>query len=210
MSGPRLTVRAFAELLALPAYAQLRILEEQKYPRNEPQSFKLPYYSPALTAIREFYRAQNDPLVLAKARQTMANIKLPSKRSNNLRVVNQFEGSKEAVRLLTPRSLFSRTAILGNTTLSVKFDLVAEESGKPRLILYNCRQSAIERDIARMTLELSHWVLAQTGGAADIRRLQFVDLAASTRLHSQAVLRTATIRKAQQNARVIEALWDTI
>lgn len=210
MTGPRLTVRAFAELLALPAYAQLRILQEQKYPRNEPQSFKLPYYAPALTAIREYYRLQNDTRVLAAARNDFTAIKLPSKRANNVRVLDQFEHSKESVRSLTPHPLFSKTATIGNTTLSLKFDLVAEEAKKPRLILYNCRQSAIDSEIARMTLELSHWVLEQHGTGTDIRRLQLIDLPANARAHTQATRRPSTIRKAQQNARVVEALWDTL
>jgi len=33
---PTLTVRALGELLYLPLYQQLRILTEQKYPRQEP------------------------------------------------------------------------------------------------------------------------------------------------------------------------------
>jgi hypothetical protein len=210
MTGPRLTVRAFAELLALPAYAQLRILQEQKYPRNEPQTFKLPYYAPALTAIREYYRADNDARALATARQDIASIKLASKRDNNLRVLHQFEGSKEAVRQLKPHSLFTKTATIGNTVLSLRFDLVASEAGKPRLVFYNCRQSAMDGEIARITLELAHWVLEQQGGTADLKRLQLVDLPSTARAHSYATRRPTTMRKAQQTARVIEALWDTI
>ena len=41
--APKLTVKAFAELLRLPAYEQLRILEEHKYPRQAPQSYRTPY-----------------------------------------------------------------------------------------------------------------------------------------------------------------------
>jgi hypothetical protein len=210
MTGPRLTVRAFAELLALPAYAQVRVLQEQKYPRNEPQSFKLPYYAPALTAIRQFYRAGNDPVMLSEAKQAIQNIKLESKRQNNLRVLGQFEGSKEAVRSLTVKPLFSRSATIGNTLLSLKFDLVAEEGMKPRLVLYNCRQAALDAELGRMTLEIAHWILEQSGVNAEPRRLQFVDLAGGGRVHTLSSRRPSTLRKAQQNARVVEALWDSL
>ena len=50
---PRITVRAFAELLNLPAYEQVRILHDQKYPRRQPQVFRVPFYQPALHGIRE-------------------------------------------------------------------------------------------------------------------------------------------------------------
>ena len=43
---PRISVRSFAEMLSLPAYEQLRVLYEQKYPKKEPQTFKIPYTNP--------------------------------------------------------------------------------------------------------------------------------------------------------------------
>lgn len=38
---PSLTAKAFAELTHTPLYGQLRILREQKYPRQAPGLFKV-------------------------------------------------------------------------------------------------------------------------------------------------------------------------
>lgn len=57
---PSLTVRAMAEMLRQPAYAQARILADQKYPKQEPQVFRTPYYQQALTGVRNFYRSSNN------------------------------------------------------------------------------------------------------------------------------------------------------
>jgi hypothetical protein len=56
---PELTVRSFAELVHLPAYEQSRILYEQKYPRQAPQTFKSPYYA---VALGEFGRAMHQEI----------------------------------------------------------------------------------------------------------------------------------------------------
>jgi len=206
---PRLTVRAFAELMALPLYEQVRILQEQKYPKQQPQLFKVPYYAPALNGIRDFYRVGNDFSAFSVARAKIAAVKLDSKRKNNFRVLDQFENSSQVTRPLLVRPSISREALLSKTQLGLKFDLVAEEKGKPRLIFYNCRIAIIEPDIARTTLELAQWVLEQRGGSVDLNRLQLIDLA-SGKVYAHGSRRPTTMKRAVQNAKVIEAIWPTI
>jgi len=93
---PALTVRAFAELLSLPAYEYLRILHEQKYPRQQPQVFRTPFYLPALSGIRQYYRSGNDRAALVPARQAIALLGLESRREHNTRVLDQFERSTQS------------------------------------------------------------------------------------------------------------------
>jgi len=83
---PFLTVRALAEMMQLPLYEQVRILSEQKYPREAPQRFRIPYYSPGLVAIRNYYRSANDQGVLEEARdQIRLTVKNQARRNHNLR-----------------------------------------------------------------------------------------------------------------------------
>ena len=51
VTKPRLSVRAAAKFVGLPAVEQMKLLHDQKYPRQTPQVFMQPYYSPAISGI---------------------------------------------------------------------------------------------------------------------------------------------------------------
>src|SRR3989304_1042416 len=90
---PNLNVRAMAKMLRLPAHKQERILFDQKYPKGEPQRFQTPYYGPALSGIRNFYRTSNAPSSLVAARAKIEGIGQEIRRLNNYRVLEKFQGS---------------------------------------------------------------------------------------------------------------------
>ena len=94
-----LSVRAFAELMRLPGYEQERILHEQKYPRQQPNRFRVPYYNLAKNGIHKYYRSQNNLNILRSEIQTISakNIE-PVRRQNNVRVLRSFQGSPESSR----------------------------------------------------------------------------------------------------------------
>src|SRR5438874_12773070 len=119
---PSLSVRAFAELMGPPAYEYARILHEQKYPKQQPQVFRTPFYLPALSAIRNFYRAENDLTVLAAARQSIGLLKLETRRESNIRVLRSFEHSKQARRRLQVAANPKHVAIVRQVELRLGLD----------------------------------------------------------------------------------------
>ncbi len=64
---PSLTVRALAAPLVMSAHVYYAVLAEQEYPRGEPQVYKVPYYRPALAAMKRFYRWGRQGAVLDQA-----------------------------------------------------------------------------------------------------------------------------------------------
>ena len=207
--APSLTVRAFAELLRLPAYEQLRILQEQKYPSRAPQVFRAPFYAPALRAIRAFYGAGNDPAVLDLARQALGGLGLEARRQSNTRVLDAFAGSTQSERRLVPVANPRVALAVEPVRVRLSPDLVAEEATVGRWIYYNCRAAAIEAETARTTLEIAHWLLEETGAVVDPGSIEFIDLAANRQYRGRG-RRSTTIRRVRQNARVIDAVWRSI
>jgi hypothetical protein len=206
---PRLTTRAMAELLRLPAYAQIRILTEQKYPRQGPQAFRTPFYSPALAGIRDFYRLDNDGRALARARQAIAQLRLPSRRLNNDRVLDAFEASDQYTRVLEPQPRRGLAATIGDVEIRLSLDLQATQDDEPLMLYYNCRAAAVDADTARTTLEIAKWVLDENGVPVPRSALEYVDFS-GRRVFRLTRPRGATVRQLRATARVIEALWGTI
>ncbi len=208
-TSPSLTARACAELLRLPAYEQLRILQEQKYPTQTPQLFRTPFYAPALRGIRGYYELGNDAAVLHDARRGLEAIRLDARRRSNARVLDAFEAGAEFSRRLTPLPNPRLAVNVGGLQIRLSLDLVARDADANRRIYYNCRAAAMDAETARTTLEIAHWVIEETGTTLDPTWLEFVDLAGRRRYRG-GPRRATTIRRVRQNARVIDALWRTI
>lgn len=206
---PRITVKAAAELLQLPAYEQMRVLMEQKYPRNQPQVFRTPFYAPALNGIREFYRGGNDKLALSQARAKAATLNLKQRRDSNLRVLGQFEQGAQSSRALTPVAQPKFATQLGTVNLRLSLDLLAHEAGVARHLFYNFRSASIDAEIARCAIDIAHWVLEQAGVVVPIRQIEYVDFA-SSKVYRLTQRRFGTIKKLRANAKLIEAIWPTL
>jgi hypothetical protein len=206
---PRLSTKAAAELLNIPAYEPLRILTEQKYPKQQPQVFRTPFYQPALRAIRDFYKTGNEPAVIAEARAIIDRLSLESRRRNNHRVLDSFEQSSEYMRALTVRPNKRFNASVGAVEIKLSPDLLAHEDGQGRVLYYNFRAAGVEPQLARTTIEIAHWILEENGHEIPIRTIEYVDLTNGRRLRTR-TRRATTLRRLRANARVIEALWDSI
>lgn len=207
--NPSLSVRAFAEMLTLPGVNQLRVLNDQKYPKNEPQSFRIPYYQPAMKGIRAFYRSGGDPAALAAARVAAGGLTPPAKREHNLRVLQQFEGSQQAARSLTLLSNDRFSHTVNGVDIRLQFDLIGTEGAKDKYILYNLKGVKVDPEMARSTIEIAHWLMQQNGADVPVRSLEFVEI--STGLsHSFNTVRQRTLRNVEANARLIQTLWPTI
>jgi hypothetical protein len=208
-STPSLTVKALAEMLRMPGYEQARVLHEQKYPKQQPQSFRTPYYQRALSGIREYFRSGNDPSALVTAQNDLQNIANATRRANNLRVVEKFSNSTQARRKLTPIQNRRYSANVGSVEVRLSPDLQAFERGELRVIYFNCRSVAIPEEIAALTIEIAHWVLAQNQVKLNINQVEVVDLATG-RNHRRIRARPTTVKALRNNARVIEALWAVV
>jgi hypothetical protein len=206
---PRLSAKAAAELLNLPAYEQLRILTEQKYPKQQPQAFRTPFYQPSLRAIRDFYRGKNNAASLAAARSEINKLAAEPRRRNNHRVLDYFERTPEYVRQLTVRPAKRFDAAVGSVEIKLSPDLLVYEDEKPKVLYYNLRAAAVEQELAKTTVEIAHWIFEENGLRIPIRNIEYVDLVTGRR-HRTTSRRSTTLRRLRANAKVIEALWNSI
>lgn len=207
---PSLSVRAFAEMLNLPIYEQQRILLEQKYPRQQPQTFRIPYYQTALRGIRLYYQAGNDNSILTDARNRARVLEPDSKAANNLRVIRSFGRSRQTTRNLTVQAQPNVSIVLANDVeIRLRFDICATERDNEKRIFYNCRNAPITGQIARLTLQLAHWVLEQNGTPVPYSALEYIDFRSrqTTRISR---IPARTIQLATANARIISTLWPTL
>lgn len=206
---PSLTVRAMAEMLRLPAYEQVRILAEQKHPKQAPQIFRTPYYQPAVAGIRAFYAEGNDVKQLTAARAKALNASQQSRRENVLRVIDKFEASAGAKRSLVIAKNGKYTAIVGDVELRLSPDIQALDGDKPVFIYYNCRATGLDEEAAKSTLEIAHWVLEANGLDVKPVQVEYLDLATGV-LHRVKKRRPTTVKALKSNAKIISTLWPSL
>lgn len=207
---PSLSVRSFSELLNLPAYEQARILHEQKYPKSGPSAFKIPYYAKSLSAIRSFYKSDNDIKVLRVfIRDINYVVKPDSKKKHNLRVLESFESGVQFDRKLVLKSNKKYYVNISDVEIRLYFDIKAEEDGTEKMIFYNFRNAEISDNLARITLEISNFILIENGYKIPFRNLEFVDLF-TNKVYGYSKVRKRTLNLMKSNIDIIEALWSTI
>lgn len=206
---PSLTIRSFAEMLNLPAHAQARLLTEQKYPKQGPQTFKTPYYQQALSGIRSFYKAGNDSKQLALAATRIEAFKQEAKRDNNLRILSSFKQSELSSRQLQLTGAKHVSFNAQDVVLRFSPDLSGVENGVNRFLMLHCRAQPLEPELARTTLELVHWTLENGGTPTSAKQLEYVDLFTG-KTYSIAKRRPSTITAAEQNLKIIQALWPVL
>jgi len=209
---PRLTTRAFSEMIHLPGYEQQRILLEQKYPREGSSVFKIPYYIPALSKIKEYYANGNDVEIINEwVRDEALGLTPQHKSHNNIRVVMAFISSSNSKRILVPkmRLLSYIASPHQNVELKLKFDLDVEENGLRKYILINCRNISIEKRVAEDTIQIAYWVMLQNEIDLDISQIEYWDLTNGKIFISNKLLKR-TITNMKNNANFVDAIWSTI
>lgn len=207
---PSLSLRSFAELIHLPAYEQTRILHEQKFPKQSPQVFRLPFYQASITAIRRHYRSGRTPAVLTDARTTARQLRPAARATHNLRVLAAFANSDQLNRPLAPTVLIKHSLLVDHgVELRLSFDLCASEGNRPYAIFYNTRDAPVEPSIAQTTVELARWALDDLGAGHAATVVQLVDLKSGTIFSAKSTKKT-TLRRASENAKIIATLWPTI
>jgi hypothetical protein len=207
VTKPRLSVRAAAKFVVLPAVEQMKLLHDQKYPRQTPQVFMQPYYSPAISGIRGFL--EQGPAALVNARAQIQRARVPSRRMHLNRVLEQFIQSDYAKRGLKPTPNRRYHAELSDLELRLSPDLFALEGGEERIIYFNANAAQQNPEIAKMTLEMAHWLLEENGVELKPEQIEFIDLFTGV-LHKIKKRRSKTIKLLEENARLIKSLWPTI
>lgn len=207
---PEVTVKSFSELIHTPLYGQLRILNEQKYPRQAPGFFKIQYYRPALTMIRRYYNSGNNPTILpSNPNQITGAGSQEHKRENNFRAIKSFRNGSQAIRKLTLYKLETWELALSNIIIRCTPDLYFDENGKEGISLLDCREQQPELEIIHTTVELFHRALVVNGVQIPIRRIEYIHLCSDT-VYFWKSPRQKTINRASQTAEAIETLWDSI
>lgn len=207
---PEVTVKAFSELIHTPLYGQLRILNEQKYPRQAPGIFKIQYYRPALTAIRRYFRSGNNVALLPTTPNQITGVgQQQHRRDNNHRAITSFRNGSQLGRTLTLHEPQTWGLMLGNITIRCTPDLHFIEDGNQGFILFDCREQPPETEFIRTTLELFHWTLGENGVQVPLRRVEYIHLDSDT-VNRWNTPRRTTINRANQTAAAIQTLWDSI
>lgn len=207
VTKPRLSDRTAAKFLRLPAVEQMRILREQKFPKNAPQFFKSPYYQYGRTAIRELI--ERGEAALANARALVQSIGNPARRMHSMRVMEQFWASEHASRGLKLVTWKRYLLELGDVELRTSPDVLALEGEELRFIYFNLNAEEQDPEVARMTLEIAHWVMKENGVEVRPEQLEFIDLFTG-KLYRGKKPRQRTIKLMQENAKLIESLWPSI
>jgi hypothetical protein len=207
---PSLSVRSFAEMLDKPIYEQIRILHEQKYPSKEPQMFKIPYYGKSITAIRKFYKAENDFKILDEALKDIDSTAKPeSKKLQNTRVIKAFSKNKVSQRKLIIKPSPKLNFTQGDVEIRLSFDLSADEKKETRMMFFNLRNAEITEEIAKKTLEISHFILNENKIPTSTKSLELIDLY-SGKVYLLSKTRKRTIDLMKSNMKIITTLWPSI
>ncbi|HYF76776.1 MAG TPA: hypothetical protein VD973_06580 [Symbiobacteriaceae bacterium] len=213
---PRLTVEAFAEMINMPGYSQLRVLIDQKYPKKAPAVFRTPYYHDAMVAIREFYRHGNQVEVLSAAiiglQDELAITKIPqtaARLNRNIVVLQAFRDSalKDWPIKLQPSR--KHTLTIGGVEIRFSPDITGLDGENTCYLLLNPRSGDASEETARMTLELAHHLLHQNAVHCRVQDLAYVNLLSSSVVRISSV-RKRTLQRAADTASIVKRLWDTI
>ncbi len=207
---PDMTVRALAELIHLPMYEHLRILAEQKYPRQTPAVFRVPFYGPTLNATRMYYRSGNDPAVIDAAIQEIrASGAVPQKVEHNVAILQIFRRSAQRQRALALAPAPNYAVDLSGLGLRFRPDIVAVERDRTKYLIYNLRIVEPTLEVAKTTLELGYYVLHANGVQCQPADMEFISLRSGHVVRTRRI-RAATLRRARQSARAILQLWPTV
>jgi hypothetical protein len=209
MSSPRLTVKSIADILRAPASNPSKVLHDQKYPDEDPQKFRTPYYQGVIAGIRRYYANSNNRSVLTVLRNKLLTIANKARRDNNLRVLDSFLASKHAQRrfVLAPNRRYSAT--VGGVEISLSADMQAMEAGVLKVIYFNCRATAVDQETASLIVELAHWVLQENGVQVTPRQIEVMDISNGRSLGTSSQ-RQSTMTALAGRAAAILSLWDKL
>lgn len=207
VTKPRLSVRGAAKFVQLPAVEQMRLLHDQKYPKQTPQLFMQPYYAPPIKGIRDYL--ERGTAALPDARAQLQTIRIASRRMHCTRVLESFLKSEHAQRGLKPQPAHRYYADVNGLELRLSPDLVALAGDEERYIYFNASAQEQHPETARLQLEFAYWLLTENGVDVLPRQVELIDLFTG-KLYLGRAPRKSSLRDLHDNARLIVTLWPTI
>jgi len=198
-----------AEMIALPAHAQLGVLERQKYPKEGASQFMRPYYAPAMDAIRKSYRSSNPIAEIEAAITAAQSLGSKSRRVNLDRALHAFAETDQVDRKLQVHKKSKAEAALGSVELRASPDIEAFDGKREVVIYYNFKILPYDSEAAKRVMEIACWLYAESGLAMSPAQFELIDLASGILYRGKSV-RQATIKQMQKTATVIESIWDSI
>lgn len=205
---PRLTSKAMAEILHRPNTRTAK-LRQQKYPGDEPQSHRIPYYGKVISGIRAYYKNGNSNSELVLAESKIQSINLASRRDNNLRALNNFRKHPAFSRCFVVRTNSRLVVTVAGMEFSHSPELRVTEAGVQRVIFIHCRGEKLDPALATFTLEIAHWVAEQTGLILPIANYEYFDLAAGV-THAVSMRRASTVASVGKNAAALFKEWNAL
>lgn len=213
---PRLTVEAFAELINMPGYNQLRVLNDQKYPKRAPAAIRTPYYQDAMQAIRQFYHNGNNldivSGVIIKLQDELEVVKIPqtvAKINRNIAVLQAFRDGPLKDRAIKVQPNRKLTLVMDGVEIRFNPDINGLEGSDPCYFIFNPRTDDASEEMARMTVELAHHLLVRNGVECRVRDVEYVNLMSGQAVRTNTV-RKRTLDRAAETASIVKRLWDTI
>lgn len=91
-------------------------------------------------------------------------------------MINSFQKSPIFGRSLALQKVLHWKASLGSVEFKLSPDLNVIEDAENRLLFLNFRKAKLDPEIAKLTLEISHWVLESNGVEIPIDHIEYVDL----------------------------------
>lgn len=205
---PSVTAKSMAEMMTLPGYAQMNILAAQKYPKQAPNVFRVPYYSAAIAAFRAAYRSGSAKDITDRALAKAQTMKIPHQRDNLSRVVKAFQSSTQGERKLREIAVPRLDAHIETVSIRASADLEGtDDSGHRKVIYFHCGAISFDTEAAKRLLEISHWIYEQNGRDIDPIDFEMIDLSSGT-LHRVKVIRPTTIKNMKATSKMIAQLWD--
>ena len=204
---PRLSDRNAARFMCMPAAKQMRFLGDLKYPKGTPQTFKQPFYAPAIHGIRLVIKDGFRGLI--DARSKLEKTAQESRRNNLMRVLDSFAKSPHAKRRLRLITSHRYHAQVRGLELRFSPHLVAMEGDEIRYIYFHEKAKQCSPEEAMLTLEFGYWVLKQNGVDAKPNQLEMIDLFTGT-LYTGRPPRIETVKTLEEMARLIDSMWPTI
>ena len=209
MDSPRLTAKSFAEILRRPTEKATKVMHDQKYPKEEPQIHRIPYYQTAITAIKNYYRADNNVQLLDAARNRALSIPNQSRRVNTLRVLDDFQDSPHSERRFLVKPAQRHSAAIGRVEVRLSADMQATEAGKQRIVYFHCSATPIDEETAILLLEIAHWILAENHIETLPEQVEVLDVS-SRKSHHVKSWRKSMSSVLTARARAVSSIWDSI
>ena len=209
MAGPRLTVKSVADILLNPKSNTSTVLQDQKYPANDPQKFRTPYYQGSIAAIRQYYANANDTKTLAHWRNKLLSIKNEARRANNIRVIDVFATSSLAKRKLIPTTNKRYVSTINGVTISLSADMQATQGGVLQIVYFHCRAVPLDPLVADMIANVANLVLQGHGVIATPPQIEVMDLCVGKSLRAS-TWNSATQKSVAARAQAISQLWTQI